>query len=220
MRVIPEPPMPKGPTPNFFLVGAPKAGSTSLNHYLDQHPQIYMSPIKEPHYFADEIRPDNFDDEMRRTAELEEVDACLRSTRTRLGRLNPSNSASITSRSNDILHCSRASRSEFISMKSTCEIHRLSCRVSFDSCRWSRASCRTFPRNTCRPESSDSARLFYAANSSASPSVRGMLWRSIPPIGPARRISIAMIFETCRALNRDLSHWLDGGLITAKRPAA
>jgi Sulfotransferase family len=25
-----------------------------------------MSPIKEPHYFADEIRPDNFDDEMRR----------------------------------------------------------------------------------------------------------------------------------------------------------
>lgn len=65
MRIIPESPPPIRPTPNFFLVGAPKAGSTSLNHYLDQHPQIYMSPIKEPHYFADEIRPDNFDDEMR-----------------------------------------------------------------------------------------------------------------------------------------------------------
>ncbi len=61
-----ESPPPVRHTPNFFLVGAPKAGSTSLNHYLDQHPQIYMSPIKEPHYFADEIRLENFDDEMRR----------------------------------------------------------------------------------------------------------------------------------------------------------
>jgi hypothetical protein len=42
--------------PNFFLVGAPKAGTTSLYHYLDQHPEIYMSAIKEPHFFAAEIR--------------------------------------------------------------------------------------------------------------------------------------------------------------------
>lgn len=46
--------------PNFFIVGAPKAGTTSLCHYLDQHPQIYMSPIKEPSYFASELRPENF----------------------------------------------------------------------------------------------------------------------------------------------------------------
>lgn len=46
--------------PNFFLVGAPKAGSTSLYHHLAQHPDIYMSPIKEPCYFAEEIRPENF----------------------------------------------------------------------------------------------------------------------------------------------------------------
>jgi len=26
--------------PNFFIVGAPKAGTTSLYHYLDQHPDI------------------------------------------------------------------------------------------------------------------------------------------------------------------------------------
>jgi hypothetical protein len=32
--------------PNFFIVGAPKAGTTSLYHYLDQHPQVYMSAIK------------------------------------------------------------------------------------------------------------------------------------------------------------------------------
>lgn len=46
--------------PNFFIVGAPKAGTTSLDSYLDQHPQIYMSPIKEPSYFASELRPENF----------------------------------------------------------------------------------------------------------------------------------------------------------------
>ncbi len=38
--------------PNFFIVGAPKAGTTSLYHYLESHPDIYMSPIKEPNYFS------------------------------------------------------------------------------------------------------------------------------------------------------------------------
>ena len=52
--------------PNFFIVGAPKAGTTSLYHYLDQHPQIYMSSIKEPHFFATEIREENFDPKLRR----------------------------------------------------------------------------------------------------------------------------------------------------------
>jgi len=41
--------------PNFFVVGAPKAGTTSLYHYLDQHPAIYMSPVKEPAYFASDL---------------------------------------------------------------------------------------------------------------------------------------------------------------------
>jgi hypothetical protein len=49
--------------PNFFIVGAPKAGTTSLYHSLDQHPQIFMSPIKEPCYFASEVRPQNFSEE-------------------------------------------------------------------------------------------------------------------------------------------------------------
>lgn len=52
--------------PNFFLVGAPKAGTTSLYHYLDQHPQIYLCPLKEPQYFAEEIREPNFDPVQRR----------------------------------------------------------------------------------------------------------------------------------------------------------
>src|SRR5258707_14574826 len=38
--------------PNFFIVGAPKAGTTSLCYYVGQHPDVYMSPIKEPSYFA------------------------------------------------------------------------------------------------------------------------------------------------------------------------
>ncbi len=38
--------------PNLFVVGAPKAGTTSLWRYLDQHPDIYMSPVKEPGFLA------------------------------------------------------------------------------------------------------------------------------------------------------------------------
>jgi Sulfotransferase family len=50
-------PPPANPTlPNFFVVGAPKAGTTSLYYYLGQHPEVYISPIKEPNYFAEEIR--------------------------------------------------------------------------------------------------------------------------------------------------------------------
>jgi hypothetical protein len=40
--------------PNFFVVGAPKAGTTSLYHYLKQIPGFYLSPIKEPHFFCPE----------------------------------------------------------------------------------------------------------------------------------------------------------------------
>lgn len=38
--------------PNFFIIGAGKAGTTSLNYYLGLHPQIQMSAIKEPNFFA------------------------------------------------------------------------------------------------------------------------------------------------------------------------
>ncbi|MCU0526339.1 MAG: sulfotransferase [Elainella sp. Prado103] len=38
--------------PNFLIIGAAKAGTTSLSHYLSQHPQIYMSARKEPKFFA------------------------------------------------------------------------------------------------------------------------------------------------------------------------
>ena len=38
--------------PNFFIVGAPKCGTTALSEYLKDHPNIYFSEPKEPHYFA------------------------------------------------------------------------------------------------------------------------------------------------------------------------
>lgn len=38
--------------PNFLVIGAMKAGTTALYHALKQHPQIYMSHIKEPHFFT------------------------------------------------------------------------------------------------------------------------------------------------------------------------
>jgi Sulfotransferase domain len=38
--------------PNLFVVGAPKAGTTALWRHLDAHPDIYMSAVKEPHFFS------------------------------------------------------------------------------------------------------------------------------------------------------------------------
>jgi len=42
--------------PNFFIIGAPKCGTTSLAAWLADHPNIYMSPIKEPFYFSEDIK--------------------------------------------------------------------------------------------------------------------------------------------------------------------
>lgn len=40
---------PAGRLPTFFVIGAAKAGTTSLHHYLDAHPEIEMTKPKEPH---------------------------------------------------------------------------------------------------------------------------------------------------------------------------
>lgn len=42
--------------PDFFIVGAPKCGTTWLYHYLAAHPQVFMSAQKEPHYFNSDSR--------------------------------------------------------------------------------------------------------------------------------------------------------------------
>lgn len=53
--------------PNFFVVGAAKAGTTALFRCLRAHPHIYLSPIKEPHFFARDIKPEEFSDWYRKT---------------------------------------------------------------------------------------------------------------------------------------------------------
>ena len=41
--------------PNFFIVGAPKTGTTSFYAYLDGHPDVFMSPVKEPNFFSPDV---------------------------------------------------------------------------------------------------------------------------------------------------------------------
>ena len=38
--------------PTFLVIGAAKSGTTALTHYLRQHPDVYMSPVKGCNFFA------------------------------------------------------------------------------------------------------------------------------------------------------------------------
>lgn len=38
--------------PTFFIVGAAKSGTTSLANYLDEHPDVFISKVKEPNFFS------------------------------------------------------------------------------------------------------------------------------------------------------------------------
>jgi len=44
-----------GSRPDFFIVGAFKAGTTALYDYLRQHPQVFMPFHKEPLFFGDDL---------------------------------------------------------------------------------------------------------------------------------------------------------------------
>ncbi|RKZ85462.1 MAG: sulfotransferase [Candidatus Parabeggiatoa sp. nov. 1] len=46
--------------PNFFIVGAPKCGTTALSEYLRTHPQIFFSTPKEPFYFSTDLIKSSF----------------------------------------------------------------------------------------------------------------------------------------------------------------
>src|ERR1700728_3618911 len=47
-------PLPQGALPNLIVIGAAKCGTTSLHHYLSQHPQICMSHKKELDFFCED----------------------------------------------------------------------------------------------------------------------------------------------------------------------
>ena len=40
--------------PTFLVIGAMKAGTTTLYHHLRSHPDVFMSPVKEPDFFVAE----------------------------------------------------------------------------------------------------------------------------------------------------------------------
>jgi len=44
--------------PNFIVIGAAKAGTTALYWYLAEHPDVFMSPVKETNFFAYNVGPD------------------------------------------------------------------------------------------------------------------------------------------------------------------
>lgn len=43
--------------PNLLIVGAAKCGTSSLHKYLDQHPQVFMSEVKEPRFISSQVTP-------------------------------------------------------------------------------------------------------------------------------------------------------------------
>src|SRR5271157_4742395 len=47
----------RGRMPDFFIVGHAKSGTTALYEMLRTHPQIYMPVLKEPWFFASDMRP-------------------------------------------------------------------------------------------------------------------------------------------------------------------
>jgi len=52
--------------PSFLVIGAGKSGTTSVWRALDQHPEVFMSPVKEPNFFAlkgEDLAPDADDPE-------------------------------------------------------------------------------------------------------------------------------------------------------------
>lgn len=79
--------------PDFFIVGAPRCGTTALYTYLKDHFEIFMSPIKEPNFFAD------FLGEQRRVRTLPEYLECFSGAREekRIGEASVAYLASHTS---------------------------------------------------------------------------------------------------------------------------
>jgi hypothetical protein len=43
--------------PDFFIAGVPKAGTTALHSALARHPELYLSPVKEPKFFLTDGPP-------------------------------------------------------------------------------------------------------------------------------------------------------------------
>ena len=72
------------PFPNFFIVGAARAGTTSFADYMRSHPDVFMSPIKEPHYFSSDIDCQAFRADFRRDCRVDPPDYFSGSARKKI----------------------------------------------------------------------------------------------------------------------------------------
>jgi len=61
--------------PTFIIIGAYKSGTTSLYHYLRQHPDIFMPSIKEPNFFAHEKKAEQLKQEGKERKIIDNIDA-------------------------------------------------------------------------------------------------------------------------------------------------
>src|SRR5436190_20938382 len=73
------------PLPTFFIIGAPRSGTSSLHHYLNLHPEIGMSRLKETHHFVDNVQPP-----ARRVEDRAEYEALFPSDARVRGEASPS----------------------------------------------------------------------------------------------------------------------------------
>lgn len=68
--------------PNFFVIGAPRCGTTALCSYLATHPRVFLSTPKEPHYYATDLP--GFRDVTQRS-EYEQLFSNATAQQTRVG---------------------------------------------------------------------------------------------------------------------------------------
>ena len=60
---------------NFFVIGAAKCGTTTLYARLNEHPEVFLSPLKEPNYFSrEDIDPERFSTAFRANTKLDLTD--------------------------------------------------------------------------------------------------------------------------------------------------
>lgn len=53
--------------PQFFIVGAPKSGTTALAHTLSQHPEVYIPAEREPQFFGNDLSKESEPDAVPRS---------------------------------------------------------------------------------------------------------------------------------------------------------
>lgn len=63
--------------PSFFIVGAAKAGTTTLYNWLASHPDVYMSPVKEPNFFAKDIDTSKLRPQVKKRLDAQDLDGFI-----------------------------------------------------------------------------------------------------------------------------------------------